>query len=115
MITATVSTAVPIKVPGDVATDWLTARRFGIALALTIICLYPQVILGTQTFVFRDFSIFGYPIASYHRECFWRGEIPLWNPLNNCGIPFLAQWNTLSLYPPSLIYLLLPLPWSLNL
>src|SRR4029079_1039928 len=43
------------------------------------------------------------------------GEIPFWNPFNNLGLPFLAQWNTLLLYPGSLIYLALPLPWSLNL
>jgi hypothetical protein len=29
-------------------------------------------------------------------------------------VPFLAQWNTMPLYPPSLIYLLLPLQWSLS-
>src|SRR5208282_3609848 len=38
---------------------------------------------------------------------------PWWNPLNCCGLPFLAQLNTLALYPLSLIYLLLPLTWSL--
>lgn len=58
---------------------------------------------------------FSYPLAQFHREAFWRGEIPFWNPFNNCGLPFLAQWNTLVFYPGSLIYLLLPLPWSLNL
>jgi hypothetical protein len=57
---------------------------------------------------------FGYPLAQFHREAFWRGEIPFWNPFNNCGLPFFAQWNTLVLYPGSLIYLLLPLPWSMN-
>src|SRR5207249_5269365 len=45
-------------------------------------------------------------------ESFWRGEVPLWNPLSSCGLPFLAQWNTMALYPFSLFYLLLPLPWS---
>src|SRR5262249_10237538 len=30
-------------------------------------------------------------------------------------LPFLAQWNTITLYPLSLIYLLFPLPWSLNI
>ena len=72
------------------------------------------MLLGSASFVLRDFSVFGYPIAHYHRECFWRGELPLWNPLNNCGLPFLAQWNTMTLYPGSLVYLLLPLPWSLG-
>ena len=75
---------------------------------------YPQVFLGFQTFVFRDFGYFAYPIAYHLRESFWRGEIPLWNPLNDCGTPFLAQWNTQVLYPPALFYLLLPLSWSLG-
>jgi hypothetical protein len=76
--------------------------------------MYPGVALGRQSFVFRDFGLFSYPVAFFQRECFWRGDWPLWNPLNNCGIPFLAQWNTMSLYPPSLIYLVLPLQWSLS-
>ena len=59
------------------------------------------------------FGIFSYPVASFQRQCFCQGELPWWNPLNCCGLPFLAQFNTLSLYPPSLIYLLLPLTWSL--
>ena len=71
------------------------------------------VLLGAQTFAVRDFGLFSYPVAAYFRDSFWRGEWPLWNPLSCCGAPFLAQWNTLTLYPPSLIYLLLPLTWSL--
>jgi Bacterial membrane protein YfhO len=94
--------------------DWLSARRFAVLLALLVLVTYPQVVLGLQTFVYRDFGIFSYPLAQYFRESFWRGEIPLWNPLNNCGVPFLAQWNTQVLYPPSLFYLLLPLSWSLG-
>ena len=72
------------------------------------------MLLGGATFVIRDFGMFGYPLAYFHRQSFWRGELPLWNPFNNCGLPFLAQWNTLTLYPLSLIYLLLPLTWSLS-
>jgi hypothetical protein len=96
------------------ANDWFTPGRFAALLALLIIACFPQVIFGVETFYFRDYQLFGYPLAFYHREAFWRGEIPLWNPYNDCGLPFLAQWNTLTLYPLSLIYLLLPLPWSLS-
>ena len=39
----------------------------------------------------------------------------MWNPLSNIGLPFLAQWNSLVLYPGSLIYLLLPISWSLSI
>jgi hypothetical protein len=96
------------------AFNFFTPARFGILLGLLIFASFPQVILGLQTFVIRDYGFFVYPLAHFQRECFWRGEIPLWNPYNNCGVPFLAQWNTMPLYPPSLIYLLLPLTWSLS-
>ena len=92
---------------------WLTPGRFALLLAISIFAANPEVLLGLQTFYYRDFGFFGYPLAHYHRGSFWQGEIPLWNPLNNCGLPFLAQWNTLVLYPGSLFYLLLPLSWSL--
>ena len=98
----------------DTSNDWLTPLRFGGLLGLLVLIAFPQIIFGLQTFVARDFGYFGYPLANYFRESFWRGEIPLWNPLNDCGIPFLAQWNTQVLYPPSLFYLLLPLSCSLG-
>jgi hypothetical protein len=88
--------------------------RFAFLLLVLICAAFPEIIFGRNTFCFRDFGLFGYPIAFHHRECFWRGEFPLWNPLNNCGMPFLAQWNTLVLYPGSLTYLLLPITWSLT-
>src|SRR5262245_19680061 len=71
---------------------WFSPLRFSLLIGLLLFAAYPDVITGSRAFVFRDFGLYGYPMAHYHRECFWRGEIPLWNPLNNCGIPFLAQW-----------------------
>jgi hypothetical protein len=96
------------------AFNFFTPLRFGILLALLIFASFPQVLLGLQTFVARDYGFFVYPLAYFQRECFWHGVIPFWNPYNFCGVPFLAQWNTMPLYPPSLIYLLLPLGWSLS-
>ncbi len=92
-----------------------TPARFGIFLALLVFASFPQVVLGLETFVARDFGFFAYPLAHFQQDCFWRGEIPFWNPYNNCGVPFLAQWNTMPLYPPALFYLLLPLKWSLGM
>jgi hypothetical protein len=90
-------------------------RATAVWMALLVIASFPDVFLGYSSFVLRDFKDFGYPLAAFHRESFWAGEIPHWNPYSYCGVPFLAQWNTLVLYPGSLVYLLLPLPWSLNL
>jgi len=99
----------------DSAQDWLSPGRFALLLAAFIFAAYPDVVVGRGTFIFRDFGGFAYPLAFHHRESFWRGEIPLWNPLSDCGVPFLAQWNTLVLYPGSLLYLYLPLTWSLSI
>lgn len=92
----------------------LSPGRFAMLVGALIFLMFPWLILGRETMIMRDFGFFSYPLAFYHRESFWRGEIPLWNPLSDCGIPFLAQWNTMVCYPPSLFYLLLPIPWALN-
>jgi Bacterial membrane protein YfhO len=95
------------------AGDWLTARRFAALLAVLVCATWPQVLLGWQTFIYRDFGYYAYPLAHQLRESFWHGEIPLWSHLSYCGSPFLAQWNTQVLYPPALFYLVLPLAWAL--
>ena len=88
---------------------WLTPARFGLLLGLMVVLAFSEVIFGGRSFFYRDFGLWAYPNAFHHRDRFWTGEVPLWNPLSSCGIPFLAQWNTITLYPFSLIYLLLPL------
>jgi Bacterial membrane protein YfhO len=103
------------KSSDNFSNEWLRPTRFAIVLVTLIVAFFPDSILAGRAFMFRDFGIFTYPNAFFQRETFWHGEVPLWNPLNNCGIPFLAQWNTVCLYPPSLIYILLPLTWGLTL
>ena len=93
----------------------LNSIRFALVLAFLVFLTFPNVVIGLRTFVYRDFGLFSYPVASFARESFWRGELPFWNPYNNCGLPFLAQWNTMVLYPPALLYLLTPLSWGLPL
>ncbi len=99
---------------GSKLDNWFQPGRFGLILGLIFFITFPGVLLGTQTFVIRDYGFFGYPLAHYFRECFWRGEIPLLNPLSSCGLPFMAQWNTLVFYPGSLFYLIFPLSWALG-
>ncbi|HZM01474.1 MAG TPA: YfhO family protein [Candidatus Saccharimonadales bacterium] len=98
----------------EIGRDWRGPGRFALVLGLMIFAAFPKVVLGFRTFAVRDYALFSYPVAYFHRLCFWRGELPFWNPYDCCGLPFLAQLNTLTLYPLSLIYLLLPLPWSLS-
>ena len=99
---------------GDPPDGWMTPRRFAAILALTILAVFPGVALGWRTFYRSDYGVIFYQAIHYCHQCFWRGELPLWNPLSNCGVPFLAQWGCMALYPLSLIYLVFPLPWSLG-
>ena len=108
------STKQGAKVEAVSGDAWFKPSWFVTLLAALTLASFPQVFLGSQTFIYKDFGVFSYPIAYHLRESFWHGEIPLWNPLNNCGVPFLAQWNTQALYPPTLFYLLFPLSWSLG-
>ena len=94
---------------------WLSPLPFGIFLGLALFACFPQVWLGWESFYSRDYGALAYPNIHLQREFFWRGELPFWNPFSNCGQPFLAQWGTMALYPGALVYLLLPLPWSLSL
>jgi len=93
--------------------NWAEPKRFALLLAAMVFIPFWKVWLGIETFGVRDWGLFSIPVATFHKECFWRGEWPLWNPYSCCGTPFLAQFNTLAVYPPSLLYLLLPLTWSL--
>ncbi|MBI5773299.1 MAG: hypothetical protein HZA89_06100 [Verrucomicrobia bacterium] len=102
------STQIP---PAD---SWFSTGRFALALAAALGLAHFSVLTGQGSWFNFDYGVLGYPFAQFHRDCFWRGELPLWNPYSNCGAPFLAQWGTMALYPGALIYLLLPLPWSLG-
>ncbi|MBN1674287.1 MAG: YfhO family protein [Kiritimatiellae bacterium] len=93
----------------------LTTSRFALILFVMIAAAYPDALFGLRSFVFRDYGIGHYPVAHYHRQSLLHGEIPHWNPLSNCGLPFLAQWGTLVLYPGSVLYLLFDPSWSLGL
>ena len=63
MFSPTSSTSTPVK---DDA-GWLTTRRFALLLAALVVVSWPQDFLGLQTFVYRDFGLYAYPIAFYQR------------------------------------------------
>src|SRR5438477_12804819 len=109
------ATAASAEHPGATrSAELFTVTRFAVGLAVLVAVAFTDVVFGWRSFFTRDFANFGYPLAYHVQQSYCSGEIPLWNPYNLAGLPFLAQWNTLALYPPSLIYVLLPLPWSLN-
>ncbi|MEZ4669027.1 MAG: oligosaccharide flippase family protein [Anaerolineae bacterium] len=57
-----------------------------------------------------DLVLQNYQWKSFIRESIAKGEIPLWNPHQFSGIPFLAAGQQSTLYPFSILYYILPLP-----
>lgn len=55
-----------------------------------------------------DFVAYYRPNAQYAFSRLAAGEIPLWNPLQGFGLPFLATLQTGVLYPPNWLHLFLP-------
>jgi hypothetical protein len=50
-----------------------------------------------------DFSGQFVTFAAYQYDRLSRGEVPLWNPYNNGGFPFLADTQSAVFYPPRLL------------
>ncbi|MFN8563338.1 MAG: hypothetical protein U0703_17380 [Anaerolineae bacterium] len=50
-----------------------------------------------------DFSGQFVAFAGYQYQRFAAGEIPLWNPYNNGGLPFIADTQAAVFYPPRLL------------
>lgn len=50
-----------------------------------------------------DFSAQFVTFAGYQYARFAAGEIPLWNPYNNAGLPFIADTQAAVFYPPRLL------------
>jgi hypothetical protein len=95
------------------AADWLNGWRFSVLLGGLLLISFFPVLLGGQAFFHRDYGFLGYPFAYFNQQTLLGGSLPHWNPFIHCGVPHFAQWNTMVLYPGSLIYVLFPLPWSL--
>jgi hypothetical protein len=60
-------------------------------------------VANQQSFVEGDFSGQFVAFAQYQAERFAQGEVPLWNPYNLGGHPFLADTQAAVFYPPRLV------------
>jgi len=65
--------------------------------------LLTPVAADQASFKQGDFSGQFVAFAAYQYQRFAEGEIPLWNPYNNGGLPFIADTQAAVFYPPRLI------------
>lgn len=79
--------------------------------------LFTPIAAHQAAFVPGDFSGQFVAFGAYQYERMAAGEIPLWNPYNNAGLPFIADTQAAVFYPPRLVTLALSSlagGWSYN-
>lgn len=109
-----ISAGHPLRAPNPAAAFFISAALLlGLTVALSrdvlftaepIVLSVPCEDLDTQYAPWRDFGF------SELRK----GNLALWNPHVFSGIPFFAGFQSALLYPPNLIYLVLPLAKAIN-
>ena len=91
---------------------------------LACVTFVASAILGTcwpllsgQRIAFRDTSHFYLPLYDYVAERSAAEWLPLWNPLDQAGMPLIGESSTAVLYPLRYALYSLPLPneWAMNL
>lgn len=88
------------------------------ALALLAAALFRKALLGGAVIlshpVFLDLTHQVYAYRLYGFGLLRKGIVPLWNPYNFCGAPFIANWHSAIFYPPNAVFLFLPVHTALN-
>lgn len=86
-------------------------RRHGIAAATIVVAalaVFGPALARNEVFTFRDHLDYFQPLRFFTTEHLRAGRLPLWNPYNASGEPWLANPQTAVFYPPAWIFLVFP-------
>lgn len=91
---------------------WLTPDTFAAAILIALWLLFfwrlfTPIEADQASLKKGDFSGQFVTFGAYQYQRFASGEVPLWNPYNNGGLPFIGDTQAAVFYPPRLITLLL--------
>ena len=78
------------------------------------IFIFPDVVFYGATFTERDILRFYFPVWNFAVQMIKSGAVPLWNPYNSFGAPFLADIQTCVFYPLSALLYLPDYAWAFN-
>lgn len=79
-----------------------------LVIVLLVTLFFSPALFSGQLPTFRDFINTFLPYKFYSAHSFASGRIPLWAPEPSLGAPFLANYQSGVLYPPSAIVSLFP-------
>ena len=106
-----------IHYSGDIVLNQPTKRSVYWIIALFAVLpvlAFPEIIFGRQTLYWSDLSWMHYPRHIFAANEWLAGRVPLWDPYQHNGLPFLAETQVGALYLFSAIFLS-PLSPSLEL
>ena len=87
----------------------LTSHRSSLVLiALLPLILFAVPLVKREVFTFRDHFDYFQPLRFFTAEELRAGRLPLWNPYNASGEPWLANPQTGVFYPPCWLIVLMP-------
>lgn len=75
-------------------------------VAAAAVWLFGGVLVGQQRFGFRDASHFYTPLYGWIGEAWSEGRFPLWNELDQTGLPVAGETTTAIFYPPRWMFAL---------
>lgn len=101
-----------LRTPFGSIPEWLFAA---VLLALLTVVFWKVRIIDTAvnsnlTLRSIDLYVEHYPVMAYGFRSLREGHLPLWNPYQLCGEPFLALTYSGLFYPPNAIYLFFDVP-----
>ena len=107
--------------PGSAKTEFCTSephpKRTLAILVLAILgpflWCFGSALCTDRGFAFRDAAHFYYPLFDWVNRQWAAGQMPLWNPQDNCGVPLLADGTSSVFYPGKLVFVL-PLSYAWN-
>lgn len=87
----------------------------GAAVVTVVVWFLAPFVLDRAIIVERDALSSILPIRAFLAHALQAGEWPMWNPAPSLGKPFLPEWQTGLLYPPSLLLAVPPFSRGFNL
>ncbi|MEZ6086753.1 MAG: YfhO family protein [Pirellulaceae bacterium] len=83
----------------------LASRCLVITFAATCcVFVFGDALFGDSRLAFRDVSHFYQPLQQYLQQRIGNGELPLWNSLDQFGIPVAGESSTALFYPGNLVF-----------
>src|SRR5205085_5652622 len=86
----------------------MTSRIAFTLITILSLALFARPLIRGEVLSFRDHSDYFQPLHYFTAEELRHFRLPLWNPYNASGEPWLANPQTGIFYPPAWIFLFLP-------